>query len=68
MRTHFRSFSGTYKTKYEIFPETWRGPEVTDGYWTVPFYDCYGYNKMWVITYAAPFFGLDSIRRQIEFK
>ena len=41
---------------------------LEQGHWTAPYYDCDGLVKMWKITYAAPFFGWDSLRNRIEFK
>ena len=38
------------------------------GHWTAPYFDCHGLVKKWKITYAAPFFGWDSLRKRIEFK
>ena len=41
---------------------------MEQGHWTAPYFDCKGLVKMWKITYAAPFFGWDSLRNRIEFK
>lgn len=38
------------------------------GHWTRPYFDCNGFVKKWVMTYAAPFFGWDSLRTKLEFK
>ena len=45
-----------------------RAAELRHGYWTRPYFDCKGFVKKWVSTYAAPFFGWDSLRSKLEFK
>ena len=45
-----------------------RAAELRHGYWTRPYFDCNGFVKKWVSTYAAPFFGWDSLRSKLEFK
>ncbi len=45
-----------------------RAADLRHGYWTRPFFDCNGFVKKWVATYAAPFFGWDSLRTKLEFK
>merc|ERR1711988_1485890 len=44
------------------------GANLEQGVWTAPYYDCKGLVKKWIITYAAPFFGFDSLRDRVEFK
>ena len=59
---------GTYSMKYDHFPMQYHAPVLTDGYWTAPYYNCDGHIKEWVLTYAVPFFGLDSLREELEFQ
>ncbi|GAV01180.1 hypothetical protein RvY_11930 [Ramazzottius varieornatus] len=59
---------GTYSMKYDHFPMQYHAPVVTDGYWTAPYYNCDGHIKEWVLTYAVPFFGLDSLSEELEFQ
>lgn len=45
-----------------------RAANLNHGYWTVPYFDCNGKVKKWLITYASPFFGWDSLKDKLEFK
>ncbi len=45
-----------------------RAASIKHGYWTAPYFDCNGLVPKWLITYAAPFFGWDSLRVNLEFK
>lgn len=45
-----------------------RAADLRHGHWTKPYFDCKGFVKKWVTTYAAPFFGWDSLRAKLEFK
>lgn len=38
----------------EIYPVA----ELSDGYWTKPYYDCGG-GEIWMVTYSAPFFKME---------
>lgn len=60
--------TGEYMKKYEHYPTFYRAAKLEDGYWTQPYYDCNGKVKMWLMTYAAPFFGWDSLKAKLEFK
>ncbi|KAI4503084.1 hypothetical protein M0802_002128 [Mischocyttarus mexicanus] len=61
--------TGEYLKQYERYRNHYRAANVNDhGYWTVPYFDCNGKVKKWVITYASPFFGWDSLRQKLEFK
>lgn len=60
--------SGEHSQKYEHFPTYYKAANMNHGYWTTPQFDCQGYVKKWLITYAVPFFGWDSIRVKLEFK
>ena len=42
-------------------------PRYQDGYWSNPYFDCDGFVKDWVITYAAPFFGGVGTTKLVEF-
>ncbi|XP_046830516.1 uncharacterized protein LOC124429371 [Vespa crabro] len=60
--------TGEYLKKYEHYPNHYRAANLNHGYWTVPYFDCNGKVKKWLITYASPFFGWDSLREKLEFK
>lgn len=45
-----------------------RAANLDHGYWTTPYFDCNGKVPKWFITYAAPFFGWDSLKVKLEFK
>lgn len=53
------------KMPFSVF---YRAANLDQGHWTAPYFDCDGLVPMWKITYAAPFFGWDSLRNRIEFK
>ncbi|XP_076259463.1 uncharacterized protein LOC143195864 [Rhynchophorus ferrugineus] len=67
IRVRFNETGGT-TIKYEHFPNFYHGANLNHGYWTAPYYDCYGKVPMWKIKYAAPFFGWDSLKAKLEFK
>lgn len=60
--------TGLHTKKYEHYPIYYRAANLDHGHWTNPYFDCNGKVKKWAITYAAPFFGWDSIRVKLEFK
>ncbi|XP_053945795.1 uncharacterized protein LOC128855140 [Anastrepha ludens] len=60
--------TGEYMQKYEHYPNSYRAANLKHGYWTQPQFDCDGYVKKWLVTYAAPFFGWDSLKVKLEFK
>ncbi|XP_017885340.1 uncharacterized protein LOC108628125 [Ceratina calcarata] len=60
--------TGEYLKKYEHYPNSYRAANLNHGHWTTPYFDCNGKVKKWVITYASPFFGWDSLREKLEFK
>lgn len=60
--------TGEYLKKYEHYPNFYRAANLDHGFWTNPYFDCDGKLKKWVITYAAPFFGWDSLKVKLEFK
>ncbi|CAB0033910.1 unnamed protein product [Trichogramma brassicae] len=60
--------TGESLKKYEHYPTFYRAANLNDGYWTVPYFDCNGKVKKWLITYASPFFGWDNIKDKLEFK
>ncbi|XP_071438971.1 uncharacterized protein [Hetaerina americana] len=60
--------SGELLKKYEHYPTFYQAANLEQGHWTTPYFDCDGLVKKWVITYAAPFFGWDSLRYKLEFK
>ncbi len=60
--------SGEYLRRYEHYPNYYHGARLEHGHWTIPKFDCQGHVKKWLITYAAPFFGFDSLKVKLEFK
>ncbi|KAF3427527.1 hypothetical protein E2986_00525 [Frieseomelitta varia] len=60
--------TGEYLKKYEHYPNSYRAANLNHGHWTTPYFDCNGKVKKWVITYASPFFGWDSLKEKLEFK
>lgn len=60
--------TGEITSKYEHFPNYYRGARLEHGYWSAPYFDCYGKVPMWKIKYVAPFFGWDSLKVKLEFK
>lgn len=54
--------------RYEHYPNFYRAGNIDSGFWTTPKFDCDGLVKKWLITYAAPFFGWDSLKVNLEFK
>lgn len=60
--------TGEHLVKYEYYPTFYRAANLDHGYWTAPYFDCDGKVPKWVITYASPFFGWDSLRANLEFK
>nr|VZI02195.1 unnamed protein product [Spirometra erinaceieuropaei] len=61
------NINGTQVQRYFNFPLFYRIPRYEDGYWTEPYYVCYGFQNGWVITYAAPFFGFLDNRKTLDF-
>ncbi|XP_063987844.1 uncharacterized protein LOC135167987 [Diachasmimorpha longicaudata] len=69
MKIHIRyNETGDHSMKYEHFPNFYRAANLDHGHWTTPYFDCNGKVNKWVITYASPFFGWDSIKAKLEFK
>ncbi|XP_076766742.1 uncharacterized protein LOC143433330 [Xylocopa sonorina] len=60
--------TGEYLKKYEHYPNFYRAANLNHGHWTAPYFDCNGKMKKWLITYASPFFGPDSLKEKLEFK
>lgn len=60
--------TGETTRKYEHYPNHYMGARLHHGYWSAPYFDCYGKVPMWKIKYAAPFFGWDSLKVKLEFK
>ncbi|XP_063371276.1 uncharacterized protein LOC134659537 [Cydia amplana] len=59
---------GKYLKHYERYPTSYMAANLKHGHWTTPYFDCKGHLKQWVTTYAAPFFGWDSVKVKLEFK
>ncbi|CAL8108867.1 unnamed protein product [Calicophoron daubneyi] len=59
--------NGTQLQRYFNFPLYYWVPRYEDGYWTQPYFDCEGKVKEWLITYAAPFFGLIGEEQALQF-
>ncbi|XP_015589377.1 uncharacterized protein LOC107265002 [Cephus cinctus] len=60
--------TGETLKKYDRYPNYYRAANLKHGHWTAPYFDCNGKVKKWVITYASPFFGWDSLKEKLEFK
>ena len=58
----------TSSIRFEHYPITYRAPDYEDGEWSRPTFKCDDMVDDWVVTYTVPFFGLNSIKTQIEFK
>ncbi|CAF4520114.1 unnamed protein product [Rotaria sp. Silwood1] len=53
------------------FPLYFYAPELKHGQWFPPTFQCsrnYALPRQWIITYAVPFFGLDVLEINLEFK
>lgn len=61
-------YNDTIRYRYEHYPNFYRAGNIDSGFWTTPKFDCNGLVKKWLITYAAPFFGWDSLKVNLEFK
>lgn len=59
--------TGELKMKQEQYLN-FRSSDLNSGHWTAPFFDCHGFVKKWLITYAVPFFGWDKPKVNLEFK
>ena len=59
---------GTSSIKHDHYPLKYKAPEYASGHWTRPHFRCDGKVDAWVITYAVPFFGLDSTQKTTKFK
>ncbi|CAH1798682.1 unnamed protein product [Owenia fusiformis] len=59
---------GTSLRRFEHYPMYYRAPSMEDGLWSAPYFDCDGYIDDWVITYSVPFFGMNTLGTNIEFK
>ena len=54
--------------RYDRYPLEYHAAELSHGYWSSPYYDCGGFHHQWLVSYAAPFFGWDSIKSHLELK
>jgi len=59
---------GSSLVRFEYYPYTYVAAEYEDGEWLRPQFRCDGRVDSWVMTYLAPFFGLDDLKERIEFK
>ncbi|XP_055376939.1 uncharacterized protein LOC129609094 [Condylostylus longicornis] len=60
--------TGELEQKFEHYPTKYRAANIDHGHWLPPQFDCEGFVPKWIITYAAPFFGWDSLKAKLEFK
>lgn len=60
--------TGEFGIKHDQYPVVYRASDLNSGHWTTPFFDCHGFVKRWLLTYAVPFFGWDNLRVKLEFK
>lgn len=63
-----RNETGDFKTTEEQYPNFYRASDLSSGHWTTPYFDCDGFVKRWLITYAVPFFGWNKRKSDLEFK
>ncbi|XP_034938319.1 uncharacterized protein [Chelonus insularis] len=69
LKLHVRfNETGEHSKKYEHYPTSYRAANLNHGHWTTPYFDCNGKVNNWVITYASPFFGWDTLKEKLEFK
>lgn len=69
LKIHMRfNETGEHRNQYEHYPTFYRAANLNHGHWTTPYFDCNGKVNKWVITYASPFFGWDSLKAKLEFK
>lgn len=54
--------------RYDRYPLQYHAAELHHGHWSSPRYDCGGFHNHWIVSYAAPFFGWDSIKARLELK
>ncbi|XP_041375748.1 uncharacterized protein LOC121388465 isoform X2 [Gigantopelta aegis] len=59
---------GVSSVQFEYFPMSYKAPAYRDGFWTRPTFKCDGRVDEWVLTYVVPFFGLDGLKKKIQFK
>ncbi|XP_041376152.1 uncharacterized protein LOC121388737 [Gigantopelta aegis] len=59
---------GASSVQFEYFPMSYKAPAYKDGFWTRPTFKCDGRVDEWILTYVVPFFGLDGLRKKIQFK
>ncbi|GAB1603596.1 uncharacterized protein LOC115222177 [Argonauta hians] len=62
------NIKGKSLIRFEYFPLTFRAPRYEDGEWLRPVFKCDGRVDAWVLTYVVPFFGMNTLKTQIEFK
>ncbi|CAG5117529.1 unnamed protein product, partial [Candidula unifasciata] len=69
IRAHIRSDpNGTSSVRHEYYPLTYRAASYEQGFWTKPHFRCDGNVDTWVMTYVSPFFGMDRLRKRLEFR
>ncbi|UJR33524.1 hypothetical protein I4U23_020969 [Adineta vaga] len=65
-------YSGNALVHHESgFPLYFNAPELKHGQWFPPTFQCsrnYTLPRQWIVTYAVPFFGLDALGINLEFK
>lgn len=60
--------NGSSAVRFEHYPMFYRAATYEDGVWLRPQFKCDGMVNEWVLTYVVPFFGMNSLRTQLEFK
>ncbi|XP_014776491.1 uncharacterized protein LOC106873574 [Octopus bimaculoides] len=60
--------NGSSLIRFEYYPLTYHAPKYEDGEWLRPVFKCDGRVDAWVLTYVVPFFGMNTLKTQIEFK
>ncbi|KAK7497619.1 hypothetical protein BaRGS_00011014, partial [Batillaria attramentaria] len=59
---------GTSSVRHEHSSMSYKAPPYSAGYWTRPQFKCDGKVDAWVVTYVTPFFGLDRLKRKLQFR
>ena len=60
--------NGTSLVRWEHYPLRYHAPVYEHGEWLRPTFKCDGLVDEWVVTYVAPFFGMNPLKTQLEFQ
>lgn len=59
--------NGTSLVRWEHYPLRYFAPKYEHGEWLRPTFKCDGMVDEWVVTYVAPFFGMNPLKTRLEF-